>query len=427
MLKRIIADGVCEQQFLTELNARISQTDENITKGVQKIIDDVRISGDDAVIKYSKKFDNVNKIRRAQKQEILKAYQDTPKPLIDALKAAAENIRDFHSRQIQQGYAITDKKGIVLGQRVTPIQSVGIYVPGGTAAYPTSVLMNAIPASLAGVGRIVMVTPPGAGSVILAAAYICGIDEIYFIGGAQSVAALAYGTQTVPKVDKIVGPGNIYVATAKRLLFGTVDIDMIAGPSEILIIAQQGYANPEFIAADLLSQAEHDTLSSASLITDSAELADRVDAALLVQLKALERRDIAAKSLADFGAAIIVKDIAEAAAISDKIAPEHLEIMTENPFEYMDNIKNAGSVFLGQYSPEPLGDYYAGTNHVLPTSGTARFFSSLSVDSFIKKSGFTYYSRDALKAGADNIAIMADAEGLTAHRNSVLIRFKDDK
>lgn len=314
-----------------------------------------------------------------------------------------------------------------MGQRVRGLARVGIYVPGGTAAYPSSVLMNAIPAKIAGVQEIIMVTPPGKDGKpnpdIMAAAQIAGVDRVFMMGGAQAVAALAFGTQTVPKVDKIVGPGNIYVATAKKLLYGIVDIDMIAGPSEILIIADQN-ANPEFLAADLMSQAEHDVLASAILLTDSPVLAQQVQDALASQIQKLSRADIIRQSLRDYGAIILCKNIDQAVELANELAPEHLEVCTENPMEYIGRLDNAGSVFLGAYAPEPLGDYYAGPNHVLPTSGTARFFSPLSVDSFIKKSSFIYYTAAALQKGSADIVALANAEGLTAHANSIKVRLE---
>ena len=314
-----------------------------------------------------------------------------------------------------------------MGQRVRGLERVGIYVPGGTAAYPSSVLMNAIPARIAGVKEIVMVTPPpktgGFNPDVMAAAYIAGVDRVFLCGGAQGVAALAYGTQTVPKVDKIVGPGNIYVATAKRLTYGAVDIDMIAGPSEILILADDS-ANPKYLAADLMSQAEHDMLASAILITTSARIAKETDAELSKQIKTLSRKSIIERSLTDFGAAIICRDMEEAVAFANRLAPEHLEVMCEDPMSYIGKLDNAGSVFLGQYAPEPLGDYYAGPNHVLPTGGTARFFSPLSVDSFIKKSSFIYYKQSALQAAKDDIVALAKAEGLDAHAHAVSVRFE---
>ena len=344
------------------------------------------------------------------------------------MERAAANITDFHKRQLQQSWLTTKEDGTILGQRIRGLARVGIYVPGGTAAYPSSVLMNALPAHIAGVGEIVMVTPPpktgGFNADVMAAAYIAGVDKVYLCGGAQAVAALAYGTQSIPRVDKIVGPGNIYVATAKRLLFGQVDIDMVAGPSEILVLADDT-AEPAYLAADLMSQAEHDVLASAILLTDSQRIAEETVKELEKQVTALPRADIIRKSLADFGAVIVCRDMEEAVAFANRLAPEHLEVMCDQPMEYIGKLDNAGSVFLGKYSPEPLGDYYAGPNHVLPTSGTARFFSPLSVDSFIKKSSFIYYNRPALEGARKDIVVIARAEGLDAHAHSIEVRFPD--
>lgn len=345
-------------------------------------------------------------------------------------RAAAANIADFHRRQLQQSWLTTREDGVILGQRIRGLARVGLYVPGGTAAYPSSVLMNALPARIAGVKELVMVTPPPKdGSfnyAVLAAAHIAGVDAVYLCGGAQAVAALAYGTESIPKVDKIVGPGNIYVATAKRLTYGQVDIDMIAGPSEILILADET-ADPAYLAADLMSQAEHDRLASAILLTPSEEIARRTAAELERQLNSLSRQDIIRESLANFGAILVCRDMEEAVGFANRLAPEHLEVMCAEPMEYIGRLDNAGSVFLGKYSPEPLGDYYAGPNHVLPTSGTARFFSPLSVDSFLKKSSFIYYNRLALEAAKEDITAIARAEGLDAHAHSIEVRFETGK
>ena len=360
------------------------------------------------------------------REEIDSSPDKCDRDFILALYKAADNIRDFHARQKQQSWLEPKQNGVILGQRIRGLKRVGVYVPGGTAAYPSSVLMNVIPAKIAGVKEIVMVTPPQkdgtANPDILAAAKIAGVDRVFLMGGAQAVAALAYGTQSVPKVDKIVGPGNIFVATAKKLLYGTVDIDMIAGPSEILIVADKS-ANPKFLAADLMSQAEHDKMASAILLTTSEETANETAKELSRQMQTLERRDIIEQSLNDFGAIIVCKDISEAVDFANELAPEHLELAVENPMEYIGRVDNAGSVFLGHYSPEPLGDYFAGPNHVLPTSGTARFFSPLSVDSFIKKSSFIYYTEPALSEAKDDIIKLAETEGLTAHANSIKVRF----
>lgn len=427
MIEIIKADGKKEVSFLDKLKKRNSQTENDVADKVKSIIEDIKNNGDEALNRYSLKFDNAA-VNEVKKGEIEAAYRAADKKFITALENAAKNIFDFHSRQKRQGFTVAEKEGIILGYRITPLERVGLYVPGGTAAYPSSVLMNAIPAKIAGVKEIVMITPPsksgGANPDILAAAYVCGIDRVFLAGGAHGIAALAFGTETIPKADKIVGPGNIYVATAKKLLFGIVDIDMIAGPSEILIIADKD-ADPSYVAADMMSQAEHDRLSSSILITDCESLAENVKTELKKQMPQMRRKEIIESSLANYGAVIITPDIKRAVEISNLIAPEHLEIMTKNPFDLLSLVTNAGSVFLGYYSPEPLGDYYAGPNHVLPTSGTAKFFSSLCVDSFIKKSGFTYYTRQALKDCKEDILCIADKEGLYAHANSVSVRFKD--
>ena len=338
-----------------------------------------------------------------------------------------ENIADFHNRQRQQGFINAKENGVIMGQRIRGLERVGLYVPGGTAAYPSSVLMNAIPAKIAGVKEIIMVTPPCKDGTpnkdILTAAAVCGVDRIFMLGGAQAIAALAYGTETIPKVDKIVGPGNIYVATAKKLLFGTVDIDMIAGPSEILVMADDT-ANPKFVAADLMSQAEHDVMASSILVTTSETLADKVLAEIDRQAENLSRKDIIKKSLENYGAVIITDCRHCAVELANAIAPEHLEVHMENPMELLGSLDNAGSIFLGQYASEPLGDYYAGPNHVLPTSGTARFFSPLGVDSFIKKISYTYYTEDALSEAKKDIVTIAEREGLTAHANAIKVRFE---
>ena len=346
---------------------------------------------------------------------------------IEIIKTAAQNIRNFHEKQVRNSFIINEQEGIVTGQKVTPIEKVGLYVPGGTAAYPSTVLMDSIPAKIAGCSEICIATPPSADGkvnpVILAAAKIAGVDRIFKMGGAQAIAALAYGTQTVPKVDKIVGPGKAFVAEAKRQVFGRVSIDMIAGPSEILVIAD-GKSNPKFVAADLLSQAEHDKMASAVLVTDSMELAVKVQAEIENQLKALPREEIARTSIDNNGKIIVADNIADVIDVSNEIAPEHLELCVDNPFDYLDKIKNAGSIFMGRYCPEALGDYYAGANHTLPTSGTARFSSPLSVDDFDKKSQYTYYTKDALKKVAEDVAFFAEKEGLTAHARSATIRFE---
>lgn len=421
------ADGVSERELINQLKARSGEIDRKVTSAVTDILNNVKQNGDDAVREYTLKFDGHMPSKfEISREEIDSSPDKCDRNFILALYKAADNIRDFHARQKQQSWLEPKQNGVILGQRIRGLKRVGVYVPGGTAAYPSSVLMNVIPAKIAGVKEIVMVTPPQkdgtANPDILAAAKIAGVDRVFLMGGAQAVAALAYGTQSVPKVDKIVGPGNIFVATAKKLLYGTVDIDMIAGPSEILIVADKS-ANPKFLAADLMSQAEHDKMASAILLTTSEETANETAKELSRQMQTLERRDIIEQSLNDFGAIIVCKDISEAVDFANELAPEHLELAVENPMEYIGRVDNAGSVFLGHYSPEPLGDYFAGPNHVLPTSGTARFFSPLSVDSFIKKSSFIYYTEPALSEAKDDIIKLAETEGLTAHANSIKVRF----
>ena len=427
MITTVTANGKKEYEFIDLLKQRAQNSDKSVVPVVSKIIDDVREHGDDAVKEYTAKFDG----KAPEETEISISDIDNliskcDKDYLNTIKKAAENIADFHRRQLQQSWMTTKSNGVMMGQRVRGLKRVGIYVPGGTAAYPSSVLMNAIPAKIAGVEEIIMCTPPQkdgtANPNIIAAAKAAGVDRIFLMGGAQAVAALAYGTESVPKVDKIVGPGNIYVATAKKLLYGTVDIDMIAGPSEILIIADKT-ADPRFLAADLMSQAEHDKLASAILLTDSAAIAAQTEKELEKQINSLLRKDIIRNSIDDFGAIIVCSNMSQAVEFANELAPEHLEVCCKNPMEYVGKLDNAGSVFLGNYSPEPLGDYFAGPNHVLPTSGTARFFSPLSVDSFIKKSSFIYYTEDALKADAEDIVRFADTEGLTAHANSIKVRF----
>lgn len=401
-----------------------------VNRTVEDIITNVRDNKDKALLEYTEKFDGV-KLDRIQvtEEEIEEAYNSCDKELIDALEEAAENIREFHQKQLINSWVDNSKKGIMLGQMYNPIEKVGIYVPGGTAPLPSTVLMNAVPAKVAGVEEIIMVTPPskdgGVSANILAAAKIAGVDKIYKAGGAQGIAALAFGTETIPKVYKIVGPGNIYVAIAKRIVYGFVDIDMIAGPSEILVLADET-ANPRYAAADMLSQAEHDTLASAILVTTSEKLAEEVEKELEIQTAELSRKEIAEESLKNFGAIIIAKDMEEALYYTNEIAPEHLEVMVESPFEMISSIKNAGAIFLGQYSTEPLGDYFAGTNHTLPTSSTAKFYSPLGVDDFVKKSSLIYYSRENLQKQKDKIIAIAESEGLQAHANSVRVRFEDD-
>ena len=427
MIRIAKADGVSERELINQLKARSGEIDRKVTSAVTDILNNVKQNGDDAVREYTLKFDGHMPSKfEISREEIDSSPDKCDRDFILALYKAADNIRDFHARQKQQSWLEPKQNGVILGQRIRGLKRVGVYVPGGTAAYPSSVLMNVIPAKIAGVKEIVMVTPPQkdgtANPDILAAAKIAGVDRVFLMGGAQAVAALAYGTQSVPKVDKIVGPGNIFVATAKKLLYGTVDIDMIAGPSEILIVADKS-ANPKFLAADLMSQAERDKMASAILLTTSEETANETAKELSRQMQTLERRDIIEQSLNDFGAIIVCKDISEAVDFANELAPEHLELAVENPMEYIGRVDNAGSVFLGHYSPEPLGDYFAGPNHVLPTSGTARFFSPLSVDSFIKKSSFIYYTEPALSEAKDDIIKLAETEGLTAHANSIKVRF----
>ena len=396
---------------------------------VRDIIDNVKANGDKALYEYCEKFDKAKlSSLEVTNEEIDEAFSTVEPQFIEILKQAAENIRAFHKQQVRQSF-ILNGDGYVTGQKITPIEKVGLYVPGGTAAYPSTVLMDSIPAKIAGCEEICITTPPSAdGKVnpaILAAAKIAGVDRIFKIGGAQAVAALAYGTETVPKVDKIVGPGNAFVAEAKRQVFGLVSIDMIAGPSEILVIAD-GKSNPKFVAADLLSQAEHDKMASAVLVTDSAELAEQVSAELERQIPLLPRAEIARISIDNNGKIIVADNLFDVIEVANEIAPEHLELSVDNPFDYLDKIKNAGSIFMGRYCPEALGDYFAGPNHTLPTSGTARFSSPLSVDDFVKKSQYTYYTKDALKKSAESVAFFAEKEGLSAHARSVTVRFEDE-
>ncbi len=398
---------------------------------VAEIIKNVRENGDKALFEYCEKFDKAQLSSLAvTKEEIDEALNLVEPEFLEILRKAAKNIRKFHSRQVRNSFIINDEDGIVIGQKIIPVDRAGLYVPGGTAAYPSTVLMDAIPAKIAGCREVVMVTPPTkdgkVNPVILAAAYVAGIDRIFKVGGAQAIAALAYGTESIPKVDKIVGPGNAFVAEAKKQVFGVVSIDMIAGPSEILIVAD-GKSNPAYVAADLLSQAEHDKMASAVLVTDSAELAKNVSAELEKQIPLLERREIARESV-DVNGKIIVADTLDAAIeIANEIAPEHLELCVDNPFDKLDSIRHAGSIFMGRNCPEALGDYFAGPNHTLPTGGTAKFSSPLSVDDFIKKTQYTYYTKDALKRVAFDVAKFAKKEGLTAHAKSAVIRVEDEQ
>ena len=396
---------------------------------VREIVEKVKNEGDSALYYYAEKFDKAKLTSlRVTEEEISEAVASVEPKFIEILKSAAENIRIFHEKQKSSGFEIKKENGIIIGQKVIPVDRAGLYVPGGTAAYPSTVLMDAIPAKIAGCGRVVMVTPPGkdgkVNPVILAAAYVAGVDEIYKVGGAQAVAALAYGTESVPKTDKIVGPGNAYVAEAKRQLYGTVSIDMIAGPSEIMVIAD-GKNRAKDIAADLLSQAEHDRMASAVLVTDSEEFAYAVSEELEKQIPMLERSEIARASIDTYGKIIITNSLEAAVEVANEIAPEHLEICVDEPFKYLEKVRHAGSVFLGRYCPEALGDYYAGTNHTLPTSGTAKFSSPLSVDDFVKKTQYIYYDKEALSEVARDVEYFATKEGLTAHAKSAVVRFED--
>ncbi|USG68516.1 histidinol dehydrogenase [Brevibacillus ruminantium] len=398
-------------------------------QAVRAILEEVRQRGDEAVRDYTERFDRVRLEQFLVTEEEFAEAEDLVSPEVKAaLAEAAENIRDFHQRQVRQSWFATKESGTLLGQIVRPLQRVGLYVPGGTAAYPSSVLMNAVPAKIAGVPEIVITTPPGADGkinpAILAAARIAGVTEIYKVGGAQAIAALTYGTEKIKRVDKIVGPGNIYVALAKREVFGLVSIDMVAGPSEIVVLADET-ANPRYVAADLLSQAEHDPMSAAVLVTPSQALAEATAREIERQLAELPRRSIATASLENFGAILLVKDLEEGFAVVNRLAPEHLEIMVENPFEQLGKVENAGAIFLGPYSSEPVGDYFAGTNHIIPTNGTARFSSPLSVDDFIKKSSVVSYSKQDLRKNGHKIVALAEQEGLQAHGRAIQERLND--
>ncbi|WP_185406234.1 histidinol dehydrogenase [Listeria booriae] len=396
---------------------------------VKAIIAEVRADGDDALFRFTERFDGVKLTDFKVPQDALEQALDQVEPdFIAALEQAKANILSYHQKQKQSGFVDTEKNGVLRGQLIRPLETAGIYVPGGTAAYPSSVLMNILPAKIAGVPRIIMVTPPGKDGMnphILAAAAIAGADEVYQVGGAQAIAALAFGTDSIPKVDKIVGPGNLFVALAKREVFGIVDIDMIAGPSEIVVVAD-ATANPRFVAADLLSQAEHDKLARAILITTSEQFGTSVADEVEKQLRTLPRVEIATASIANFGQVIVTETLAGAFEIMNEIAPEHLEIQLENAIDYLSYVKNAGSVFLGAYASEPLGDYFAGPNHVLPTSGTARFFSPLGVADFCKRTSFISYTKDALAKEKDAIVLLAEKEGLTAHARAIQIRFEEE-
>ena len=426
---RIIKANGDEEKFLAEVEKRAGEVNAEVEKTVKAILEDVKQNGDAAVKSYTAKFDCPNaqyyRVPDEAIQDALTEANEKSPDFVNAMLNAVENITAFHTRQKREGFCVTEENGVIMGQRVRGLDKVGLYVPGGTAAYPSSVLMNAIPAKIAGVKEIVMVTPPlKDGSVnkdILVAAALCGVDSIYLAGGAQAVAALAYGTEEIPRVSKIVGPGNIFVATAKKLVYGTVDIDMVAGPSEILVLADET-ADPVYLAADLMSQAEHDKLASAIMITTSMELAEKTRDEIERQSAMLSRKEIIDEALDNYGGIIVCDDMDYAVEIANKIAPEHLEAVVENPLEYIGRLDNVGSLFLGNYSPEPLGDYYAGPYHVLPTSGTARFYSPLGVDSFIKRSSYIYYTKEALLDAADDIILIAEREKLTAHANSIKVR-----
>lgn len=422
-----------EQTKKNLLNSLLKRSPGNYAKyefTVAEIIDKVREEGDTALFSYTKKFDkwdmNADNIRVSE-QEIDEAFENADKEFIEVMKRAAANITDFHQKQLRNSWIDTKPDGSILGQRILPINISGVYVPGGKAAYPSSLLMNVLPAKVAGVKRIIITTPAGADGKVnpgtLVAAKIAGVNEIYKVGGAQAIAAMAFGTRSIPKVDKITGPGNIFVALAKKACFGYVSIDSIAGPSEILVIADET-ANPRYVAADLLSQAEHDELASAILITTSKELADAVSKQIDGFLKELSRADIIRKSLDNYGYILLADSLEDAVSAANEIASEHLEILTKDPYYVMTKIQNAGAIFLGEYSSEPLGDYYAGPNHILPTNGTAKFFSPLNVDDFMKKTSIISYSRDALEKAHKDIEMFAEKEGLTAHANSVRVRFE---
>lgn len=432
-MKIVKLDETSKQNILSGLLKRDPNQYDTYAKTVQEIVDRVKEEGDKAVFAFTREFDKaeVNETNiRVTKEEIEEAVKSVDPRLLDVMKNSMNNIRLFHEKQRQYSWFDSKPDGTILGQKITALESAGVYVPGGKAAYPSSVLMNIIPAMVAGVDRIVMVTPPGkdgkVNPVTLTAAYLAGATEVYKVGGAQAIAALAFGTKSIPRVNKIVGPGNIFVALAKKAVYGHASIDSIAGPSEILVLADES-ANPRFVAADLLSQAEHDELASAILVTTSMELAEKVSKEARLQASKLSRSEIINKSLDNYGCILVADNMKDAVSAVNEIAPEHLEIVTKNPFEDMTRIHNAGAIFIGEYSSEPLGDYFAGPNHVLPTNGTARFFSALSVDDFIKKSSIIYYSKEALADVYKEVDYFAQAEQLTAHANSVKIRFEEDE
>lgn len=421
-----------KQNLLQDLLKRSPDSYGEYEERVAAILKQVKEKGDEALFAYTEQFDHAHLTKetvRVTEEEIAEAYEQTDEKLIGVIRKALENIRSYHEKQKRYSWFDSKPDGTLLGQKVTPLKRVGVYVPGGKAVYPSSVLMNVIPARIAGVDEIIMVTPPGQGGKVsphtLVAAKEAGVDAIYKVGGAQAIAALAYGTESIPKTDKIVGPGNIYVALAKKAVYGYVSIDSVAGPSEILVIADET-ANPRYVAADLLSQAEHDELASAILVTTSDELAQKVSDEVDGFLKELSRAEIIQKSLDNYGYILVAQTMDEAIETANEIASEHLEILTQNPFDVMTKIRNAGAIFLGEYASEPLGDYFAGPNHILPTNGTAKFFSPLSVDDFIKKSSIIYYSKDALKKIHEDIEYFAQAEQLTAHANSIKVRFEEE-
>lgn len=429
-MRRIRLDDASMENILESLLKRSPNQYVSYQDTVNEILNEVKEKGDEALFRYTKKFDKAEITPdniRVTGEEIQEAYAQVEASLVEVMKKSLANIQDFHKKQLRNSWIETREDGVVLGQRITPLESVGVYVPGGKAAYPSSVLMNIIPAQVAGVERIVMVTPPGADGKVnpatLVAADLAGATEVYKVGGAQAVAALAYGTASIKKVAKICGPGNIFVALAKKTVYGHVSIDSIAGPSEILVLADET-ANPRYVAADLLSQAEHDELASAILVTTSEELAVKVEEEIQELLKTLSRADIIRKSLENYGYLLVADSMSDAIRAANEIASEHLEILTKNPFDTMTRIKNAGAIFLGEYSSEPLGDYFAGPNHVLPTNGTAKFFSPLNVDDFIKKSSLISYSKEALEPIHKDIIQFANAEQLTAHANSIAVRFE---
>ena len=431
MLPIVTANGQDETALLSALRQRSGEVDKQVAQTVAEIIENVRVNGDKAVEEYTLKFDGkLPPAIEVSREEINDALTEADPDFVSTLLNSMENIADFHNRQKHQSFIDLKENGVILGQRIRGLKRVGLYVPGGTAAYPSSVLMNAVPAKIAGVQELIMVTPPTkdgkANPDILTAAAVAGVDRVFLLGGAQAVAALAYGTETIPKVDKIVGPGNIFVATAKRQLYGVVDIDMVAGPSEILVLADET-ANPKYVAADLMSQAEHDRLASAILITTSRKLAEETKAELERQVESLSRKELIRESLQNFGGITVCDTIDRAIDLANEVAPEHLEVAVKDPFTYLGRLDNAGSIFLGEYAPEPLGDYYAGPNHVLPTSGTARFFSPLSVDAFVKKSSYIYYTKEALQEASADIVRFANKEGLTAHANSIIVRSEGEE